>query len=104
MTQWYPKIAAYDEHGWHPDPYVAREFYGEYGTYDVKISMDYNYKLGGTGTLLNEKNIWKTVREEKDIQYMDLLPSREEKRQWHFYAENVHDFAWAADPGFIRTS
>ena len=28
MSQWYPKMCEYDNEGWHPTPYVAREFYG----------------------------------------------------------------------------
>ncbi|HSK12403.1 MAG TPA: hypothetical protein VK907_04260, partial [Phnomibacter sp.] len=26
MTQWYPKVCEYDRDGWHPNPYIAREF------------------------------------------------------------------------------
>ena len=49
MSQWYPKICEYDIEGWHPTPYVAREFYGVWGDFDVTIAIDKNYKLGGTG-------------------------------------------------------
>jgi hypothetical protein len=28
LGQWYPKLNEYDTEGWHPDDYVAREFYG----------------------------------------------------------------------------
>ena len=52
MSQWYPKLCEYDYEGWHPTPYVAREFYGVWGNFDVKISIDKNYKLGGTGVLV----------------------------------------------------
>ena len=40
MTQWYPKLAEYDEDGWHPDQYVGREFYGVWGTFDVTVHID----------------------------------------------------------------
>ena len=43
MSQWYPKLCAYDYLGWHPTPYVAREFYGVWGDFDVRISIDKNY-------------------------------------------------------------
>ena len=46
MSQWYPKICEYDYEGWHPTPYVAREFYGVWGDFDVTISIDKNYILG----------------------------------------------------------
>ena len=53
MSQWYPKMCEYDYEGWHPTPYVAREFYGVWGDFDVNISIDKAYKLGGTGVLTN---------------------------------------------------
>ena len=49
MSQWYPKLCEYDYEGWHPTPYIAREFYGVWGDYDVTIAIDKTYKLGGTG-------------------------------------------------------
>ncbi|MGB0177762.1 MAG: M1 family peptidase, partial [Owenweeksia sp.] len=104
MTQWYPKLAVYDENGWHPDPYVAREFYGNYGEFIVNIDIDYNYKLGGTGVLQNPSAIWQTAGQEEGITSYTLTPNKKSKRRWSFHAENVHDFAWAADPDFIRTS
>jgi hypothetical protein len=39
MSQWYPKLCEYDYEGWHPTPYVGREFSGVWGDYDVKISL-----------------------------------------------------------------
>ncbi len=43
--------------GWHPNPYIAREFHGVWGDYDVKITIDKNYILGGTGYLQNSNEI-----------------------------------------------
>ena len=57
MSQWYPKICEYDYEGWHPTPYVAREFYGVWGDFDVTINIDKNYKIGGTGVLVNASEI-----------------------------------------------
>ena len=96
MTQWYPKLAEYDEEGWHADPYIAREFYGVWGNFDVKITIDKDYVIGGTGYLQNADEI--------GYGYTD----REVKKQggktntWHFKAPNVHDFTWAADPDYIH--
>jgi hypothetical protein len=42
MSQWYPKLCEYDYEGWHPTPYVAREFYGVWGDLK-KISIDKKY-------------------------------------------------------------
>ena len=57
MSQWYPKICEYDYEGWHPTPYVAREFYGVWGDFDVTINIDKSYLLGGTGYLQNADQI-----------------------------------------------
>ncbi len=96
MSQWYPKLCEYDYEGWHPNPYVAREFYGVWGDFDVTINIDKNYKLGGTGVLVNAKEIgWGY-----DAPNTELKPVTSEKRSWHFVGNNVHDFVWAADPDY----
>src|SRR5690606_8809966 len=53
MSQWYPKLCNHDDDGWHPNPYIGREFYPVWGDYDVKITIDADYILGGTGYLQN---------------------------------------------------
>jgi len=104
MTQWYPKLAEYDEDGWHPNPYVAREFYAPFGSFDVSIEIDSDYKLGGTGTLQDFNTYW-TEKEEKDgVTTLDYVKEKKRKRTWHFKADKVHDFAWAADPDYIHTT
>ncbi len=96
MSQWYPKICEYDYEGWHPAQYVAREFYGVWGDYDVTIKIDKSYKLGGTGVLLNANEIgWGY-----DKPGTPLKNITSEKRSWHFVGKNVHDFVWAADPDY----
>jgi hypothetical protein len=100
MSQWYPKLCEYDYQGWHPTQYIAREFYGVWGDYDITINIDKTYKLGGTGTLANAAEIgWGYDKEGSD-----LKPTTGAKRTWHFVAHNVHDFMWAADPGYIHKS
>ena len=52
MSQWYPRIAVYDREGWHPQPYVDQgEFYAEFGTFDVTLTLPDNYVVGATGVL-----------------------------------------------------
>jgi hypothetical protein len=96
MTQWYPKMCEYDYEGWHPTPYIAREFYGVWGDYDVTISIDKNYLLGGSGTIANASSVGFGYQD-KNIKV--ARPSGD-KLTWHFIAPNVHDFAWAADPEY----
>jgi hypothetical protein len=100
MTQWYPKLAEYDEEGWHPTPYIAREFYGVWGDYDVTINIDKNYLLGGTGYIQNPNTIGFGY---EDKGFKVTRPAGE-KLKWRFVAPNVHDFAWAADPDYKMIS
>ncbi len=100
MSQWYPKMCEYDYEGWHPTPYVAREFYGVWGDYDVTIKIDKSYKIGGTGMLVNAKEIgWGY-----DTAATELKKIATNKRTWHFKGEKIHDFVWAADPDFKHLS
>ncbi len=97
MTQWYPKMAEYDFEGWHAHPYIAREFHGVWGNFDVTINIDKNYVLGGTGYLQNPKEIGHGYESPGT-----KIKNKKEKLSWHFKAPNVHDFAWVADPEFLH--
>ena len=96
MTQWFPKLAEFDSEGWHPNPYIGREFHGVWGNYSVNITIDKNYVVGGTGYLLNANEIGHG--------YSEKAPKEKEgaTNTWKFYAPDVHDFAWAADPDYIH--
>jgi len=96
MTQWFPKLAEYDSEGWHPNPYIGREFHGVWGNYSVNITIDKDYVVGGTGYLQNANEIGHG--------YTEKEPKENDSKTntWKFYAPNVHDFAWAADPDYIH--
>ena len=96
MTQWFPKLAEYDSEGWHPNPYIGREFHGVWGNYSVNITIDKDYVVGGTGYLQNANEIGHG--------YTEKNPKENDSKTntWKFYAPNVHDFAWAADPDYIH--
>ena len=96
MSQWYPKLCEYDYEGWHPTPYVGREFYGVWGDFDVNISIDKNYILGGTGYLQNASQVGYGYEEPGT----KIIRPAGNKLIWKFTAPNVHDFMWAADPEF----
>lgn len=98
MTQWYPKMAEYDYAGWHPTPYVGREFYGVWGDYDVTISIDKSYILGGSGYLQNAAQVGYGYEEPGT----KVQRPAGNKLVWKFTAPNVHDFAWAADPDYVH--
>lgn len=100
MSQWYPKLCEYDYEGWHPTPYVGREFYGVWGDFDVSIKIDSKYILGGTGYLQNPNQIGYGY----ETPGAKVVRPAGDKLTWRFLAPNVHDFMWAADPEFIHKS
>ncbi len=114
MTQWYPKMAEYDFQGWHAYQYVAREFHGVWGDFDVTIKLDSSFTVGGTGVLQNPEvakhgykmsiaPVAKPIAKSKSQPKKNLseLP-KDSNTTWHFIAKNVIDFAWAADPDYVH--
>ncbi len=117
ITQWYPKPAVFDQNGWHEMPYLTQgEFYSEFGSFDVSITLPKNYVVGATGDLQTESEIAfldERVASTKDKYENDgfkdtkkgggrsIFPdSEEEKKTIRFTQNNVHDFAWFADKRF----
>ena len=99
MSQWYPKLAEFDFEGWHADPYIAREFHGVWGNFDVKITIDKEYTLGGSGYLQNQNEIGHGY---EDAGVKVTYPKKTKTLTWHFIAPMVHDFTWAADKDYIH--
>ena len=109
ISQWYPKPAVYDRTGWHEMPYLDQgEFYSEFGTFDVTITLPANYIVAATGNLQNEKeklfldslasdNSWMT---KPDFGGAGFPPSSAQTKSLRFTENNIHDFAWFADKRF----
>ena len=110
---WYPRIAAYDKKfGWTTDQHLGREFYGDFGTFDVTLNFANDYVVAATGKLQNEQEVLPAdLREQLDIKNFANKPWGERpsiitpyeegvRKEWHFYAENVHDFAFTANPHY----
>lgn len=118
-TQWYPKPAVYDKNGWHPMTYLDQgEFYSEFGSFDVSITLPKNYVVAATGELQNgeEKSwlktrssfSWEPLKEKEKSKYgqvktiIQFFPeSSKESKTVRYKQNNVHDFAWFADKRFI---
>lgn len=100
MSQWYPKMVEYDYQGWNPNPYVAREFYGVWGDYDVKITIDKNYMIAATGVLQNAAAIGYGF----EAPGTKIPAATAATLTWNFKGENIHDFVWAADNNFKHLS
>ena len=99
MSQWYPKLAEFDFEGWHADPYIAREFHGVWGNFDVKITIDKEYTLGASGYLQDKNAIGHGY---EDAGVTVVYPKKTKTLTWHFIAPNVHDFTWAADKEYTH--
>ena len=88
MSQWYPKMVEYDYQGWNTNPYIAREFYGVWGNYDVTLSLDKTYMVAATGVLQNPT----------------AVADKFGNLSWNFKGNNIHDFVWAADNHYKHLS
>ncbi|MBK8910596.1 MAG: M1 family metallopeptidase [Chlorobi bacterium] len=113
MSQWYPKLCEYDASGWHNDEYAGREFYGVWGNFNVAITLPARYVVGATGTVMNPQEVRCGYQVEfpnngrPSPSYHDTIiaePAKGETgmKTWRFRAENVHDFAWVADPDYLH--
>jgi len=104
ITQWYPKPAVFDNKGWHPMPYLTQgEFYSEFGSFKVSITLPKNYIVGATGVMQNkeEYEYMKSLSTRMTVQDSnDFPPSSEETKTLTFIQDKVHDFAWFADKRF----
>jgi len=88
MSQWYPKMVEYDYQGWNANAYIAREFHGVWGNYDVTLSLDKSYMVAATGVLQNP----------------NAVADKFGNLSWNFTGKNIHDFMWAADNKYKHLS
>ena len=103
VTQWFPKIALYNTEGWHPLPYLDQgEFFSDFGSYSVEITLPENYIVAATGVLQNaeERNHLLALATSKNPPLTDFPQSADAFKTLRFTADNVHDFAWFADKRF----
>ena len=110
---WYPRMSVYDrKFGWTTDQHFGHEFYGEFGTFDVELTFSSNYIVEATGFLTNrDEMLPDSLREKLDVVKFKNKPWNEkssiiipydslERKTWIYHAENVHDFAFTADPTY----
>ncbi|MBL4624254.1 MAG: M1 family metallopeptidase, partial [Flavobacteriales bacterium] len=112
-VHWYPRICVYDrKFGWTTDQHLGREFYGDFGTFDVELTFSSNYVADATGFMVNRNEMLpEELRKKLDIKNFATKPWNETASEitaydslahktWIFHAENVHDFAFTADPTY----
>lgn len=112
-VHWYPRMCVYDRRfGWETQQHLGKEFYGDYGSYDVSLTFPSHYILDATGVLTNPETVMpEDLRKKLDITnfatkewnsapsvIIEKIPG--EKKTWKYSAINVHDFAFTADPTY----
>ena len=112
-VHWYPRICVYDRKmGWDVQQHLGKEFYGDYGSYDVELTFADNYVVEATGILMNKSEVLpKELRKALDISNFYNKPwespastitkyDKNNRKTWKYYGVNVHDFAFTADPTY----
>jgi hypothetical protein len=114
VAQWYPRMAVYDDiRGWDPLPYLAQEFYLEYGDFDYSVTVPSNWIVAGSGDLVNEAEVLSSAERarlaqaRKSDKTVMVRPASEiggeasGTKTWHFRMHSSRDVAFAASPAFM---
>lgn len=111
-VHWYPRMCVYDrKFGWETDQHLGKEFYGDFGSYDVELTFPNHYIVDATGVLMNQEEVLPDpIRKQLDLKNFKDKPLNEKPsviiepngttKTWKFKSINTHDFAWVADPTF----
>lgn len=117
VAWWYPRMAVYDDvNGWNHDPFIgAGEFYLEYGSFDVRLTVPARFLVFATGTLQNPADVLTETQRDRLAQARAsdepvaivtagkagdpaTRPRNDGTLTWHFQADSVRDFAFAMAP------
>ncbi len=112
IVHWYPRISVIDrKFVWNTDQHMDHEFYGDFGSFNVEMTLPNHYVGDGTGTLINENEVLpQQLRQQLDLGNFlkkpfnsppsEIIKPDGSKKTWKFSAINVHDFAFTADPNY----
>lgn len=110
IVHWYPRVTVIDhKFAWNTDQHMDHEFYGDYGSFNVELTLPNNYITDGTGVMTNESEMLPdTLRKKLDISNFltkpfnsppsTIIKKNGTTKTWKFSAINVHDVAYTADP------
>jgi len=120
LAQWYPRMYVYDDvHGWNPLPYLGQgEYYLEYGTFNVNITVPRDMIVAATGRLQNPGEVLTATQRERlqearesretvtiidstEVGDAGTRPGGDGPLTWRYEADQVRDFSWAASSAFI---
>lgn len=120
LAQWFPSISVYDDvHGWNTLGYLGQgEFYTNFGTYDVSLTVPRSHLVAATGVLQNPQDVLTqaqqerfarsrtseetvVIRGESEVTDPASRPAGDGPLTWHFVAHDVRTFAWTSSKAFI---
>jgi hypothetical protein len=118
FAQWYPRVAVYDRGGWQVQPLLPQgEFYGEFADYDVTVEVPKSYVVGATGVPVSGDPGWEAASldksknpnyrrdayDDRPLEELLLLERKlpDDRKRIHWRAEQVHHFAWTANPQYV---
>ena len=119
IAQWYPRMAVYDDlRGWDTLPYMAQEFYLEYGSFDYYVTVPWDMLVAGSGALVNPEQVLTATQRERlaqartsdqtvvirtaaEIGAATSRPTRTGTSTWHYHMDNTRDVVFSASPAFI---
>lgn len=121
ITQWYPRLCVYSDYGgWNNKQFTGRgEFSLIFGNFEVWMDVPSDHMIGATGECQNYKEVlskteysrWLKAQKsdepilvrnrEEAINLQRTKPGKENRKTWHYKAENVRDFAWGSSRKFI---
>ncbi|HSH04699.1 MAG TPA: M1 family metallopeptidase, partial [Anaerolineae bacterium] len=87
VGQWFPKLGRWQDNEWNAYPFHANnEFFADFGTYNVTITLPDNYITGATGL------------------QTDHQTNNDGTQTITYHATDVIDFAWTASPYFLEAN
>lgn len=119
VAQWYPQVAMYDDlRGWDTSQYLGKgEFYNQFGSFDVRITVPAGWLVGATGTLANAEEVLSPTSRERlalalrvDTTVRVVTANERgagkatvagKSLTWHFTTPRVNDFAFVASKDFV---
>jgi hypothetical protein len=83
VGQWFPKVGVWWKGAWNCHQFHnTTEFFADFGTFDVKVTLPQNEIVGAGGDLVASTN------------------NPDGTKTLTFHSEDVHDFSWSASPSF----
>ncbi len=120
MAQWYPRASVYDDvNGWQTDQFLGQgEFYLNFGSYDVALTVPHDHLVQATGTLLNPLQVFTPTQRQRlakaltsetpqfivrpeEVMQPSARPAGTAPITWRFHADSVRDFAWVSSKTFV---